>query len=144
MIKLLFRFFGGFLGRFIDTDKLSDSFPFSIKALIIENDKVLLLLNERGEWDLPGGKLEKMGQIEATVIEEVKEETNLNIRLIDLIYLKRHLVYRTEVVVAIYNAENMGIESICISHEHFKYNFFEVAELEKINVPEWVTEALRS
>ena len=73
MLKLLFRLFGGFFGRFIDTDKLSDSFPVSVKAVIREHNKVLLLLNERGQWDLPGGKLEKKGDIEITLVEEVKE-----------------------------------------------------------------------
>ena len=144
MLKLLFRLFGGFFGRFIDTDRLSDSFPVSVKAVIREHNKVLLLLNERGQWDFPGGKLEKNGDLESTLIEEVKEETNLNIVAGQLIYLKKHLVYRTEVIVSIYEAENMGIEPIYISHEHFKYNFFDTAEIEKMNVPEWVTKALQS
>ena len=144
MLKLLFRLFGGFFGRFIDTDKLSDSFPVSVKAVIREHNKVLLLLNERGQWDFPGGKLEKNGDLESTLIEEVKEETNLSIVAGQLIYLKKHLVYRTEVIISIYEAENMGIEPIYISHEHFKYNFFDAAELEKMNVPEWVTKALKS
>ena len=143
MLKLLFRLFGGFFGRFIDTDKLSDSFPVSVKAVIREHNKVLLLLNERGQWDLPGGKLEKNCDIETTLVEEVKEETNLSIKTGPLIYLKKHLVYRTEVIVAIYMAENTGIEPIYISHEHFKYNFFEPAEIEKMNVPEWVVTALK-
>ena len=89
MLKLLFRLFGGFFGRFIDTDKLSDSFPVSVKAVIREHNKVLLLLNERGQWDLPGGKLEKKGDIETTLVEEVKEETNLSIKIGTLIYLKK-------------------------------------------------------
>ena len=144
MLKLLFRLFGGFFGRFIDTDKLSDHFPVSVKAVIREHNKVLLLLNERGQWDLPGGKLEKKGDIEITLVEEVKEETNLSIKIGALIYLKKHLVYRTEVIVAIYKAENTGIDPIYISHEHFKYNFFEPAEIEKMNVPEWVTKVLQS
>ena len=143
MFKLLFRLFGGFFGRFIDTDKLSDSFPVSVKAVIREHNKVLLLLNERGQWDLPGGKLEKKGDIETTLVEEVKEETNLSIKIGALIYLKKHLVYRTEVIVAIYKAENTGIEPIYISHEHFKYNFFDPAEIEKVNAPEWVIKALQ-
>ena len=144
MLKLLFRLFGGFFGRFIDTDKLSDNFPVSVKAVIREQNKVLLLLNERSQWDLPGGKLEKKGDIETTLVEEVKEETNLSIKIGTLIYLKKHLVYRTEVIIAIYKAENTGIEPIYITHEHFMYNFFEPAEIEKMNVPEWVTKALKS
>jgi 8-oxo-dGTP pyrophosphatase MutT (NUDIX family) len=144
MLKLLFRLFGRFLGRFIDTDRLSDSFPVSAKAVIREHNKVLLLLNERGQWDFPGGKLKMKSDIESTLIEEVKEETNLSVKIGPLIYLKKHLVYRTEVIVVIYKAENIGIEPIYISHEHFKYNFFELTEIEKMNVPEWVAKTLHS
>ncbi len=106
--------------------------------------KGLLLLNERGHWDVPGGKLKMKSDIESTLIEEVKEETNLSVKIGPLIYLKKHLVYRTEVIVVIYKAENIGIEPIYISHEHFKYNFFELTEIEKMNVPQWVTQTLHS
>ena len=33
-------------------------FPVSIKGVVIRGDKVILLRNERDEWELPGGKLE--------------------------------------------------------------------------------------
>ena len=30
--------------------------PLSVKGVLIHNGRVLLLLNERDEWDLPGGR----------------------------------------------------------------------------------------
>jgi hypothetical protein len=33
-------------------------FPISIKGVILKESKVILLKNERDEWELPGGKLE--------------------------------------------------------------------------------------
>ena len=33
-------------------------FPVSVKGVLIEDDRVVLLLNEREEWELPGGRLE--------------------------------------------------------------------------------------
>ena len=30
--------------------------PVSVKGVVVDNDRVLLLLNERGQWDLPGGR----------------------------------------------------------------------------------------
>ena len=32
------------------------SYPLSVKGVVIHDGCVLLLLNERGEWDLPGGR----------------------------------------------------------------------------------------
>ncbi|MBB4907559.1 NUDIX domain-containing protein [Actinophytocola algeriensis] len=34
------------------------TFPVSIKGVVIHADKVLLLRNDRDEWELPGGRLE--------------------------------------------------------------------------------------
>jgi hypothetical protein len=33
--------------------------PISIKGVLIENEAVMLLENERDEWELPGGRLER-------------------------------------------------------------------------------------
>ena len=34
------------------------SFPVSIKGVLLDGDRVALLENERGEWELPGGRLQ--------------------------------------------------------------------------------------
>jgi 8-oxo-dGTP pyrophosphatase MutT (NUDIX family) len=34
------------------------AFPVSVKGAAVQGGKVLLLRNERDEWELPGGKLE--------------------------------------------------------------------------------------
>jgi len=34
------------------------AFPVSVKGVAVQGGKVLLLENERSEWELPGGKLE--------------------------------------------------------------------------------------
>lgn len=33
-------------------------FPVSVKGVVVRDGRVLLLRNERDEWELPGGKLE--------------------------------------------------------------------------------------
>ena len=33
-------------------------FPVSVKGVLLEADRVVLLLNDRDEWELPGGRLE--------------------------------------------------------------------------------------
>ena len=49
-------------------------FPVSVKAVIPVDGRVPLLLNERGEWELPGGRLEPGEQPEAAVEREIREE----------------------------------------------------------------------
>jgi hypothetical protein len=36
----------------------SQLYPASVKGVVIRDERVLLLRNEREEWELPGGKLE--------------------------------------------------------------------------------------
>src|SRR5882762_3515167 len=55
--------------------------PISVKAVLIHEDRVLLLLNERGEWDLPGGRPDPGEDHRAALTREVREETALAIEV---------------------------------------------------------------
>ena len=138
MFKLLFRVFGSFFSRWISTDQLADTFPVSVKALIKDQGRYLLLQNERGEWDFPGGKLENGATLGQTLLEEVFEETNLKIELEDFCYLEQHQVNRSWVVIAIYRAKIDTLEAIQISHEHMEFGFFTREEVKLMNTPTWV------
>ena len=144
MFKLFFRVLGSFFSRWIDTDQLADTFPVSVKALIKDQDRYLLLQNERGEWDFPGGKLETGASVGQTLLEEVMEETNLNIELEQLCYLEQHLVNRSWVVVGIYHAKINSARSFQISHEHMEYGFFSEVEIKSLLTPPWVSALIRN
>jgi 8-oxo-dGTP pyrophosphatase MutT (NUDIX family) len=53
--------------------------PLSIKGVVINGGCALLLLNERGEWDLPGGRPEAGEDHRAALRREVREETGLDV-----------------------------------------------------------------
>ena len=67
------------LSQFFKTDNLSFKYPVSVKAKIIDSGRILLVKNERGEWDLPGGKIEANDSVEFTVVKEIKEEFGIDI-----------------------------------------------------------------
>ena len=46
-----------------------------IKGVVIHDGRVLLLLNERGEWDLPGGRPDPGEDHRTALRREVREET---------------------------------------------------------------------
>jgi len=53
--------------------------PISIKGVVIDGGRVLLLLNARGEWDLPGGRPDAGEDHRAALTREVREEAGLDV-----------------------------------------------------------------
>ena len=52
----------------------SNAFPVSVKGVVVRDGEVVLLRNERDEWELPGGRLELGEDLERCVAREVAEE----------------------------------------------------------------------
>ncbi|MDO9078886.1 MAG: NUDIX domain-containing protein, partial [Brevundimonas sp.] len=56
-----------------------------MKAIVLHQGRVLLLLNERDEWDLPGGRPEAGEDHRTALAREVREETGLGIEIGNLV-----------------------------------------------------------
>jgi 8-oxo-dGTP pyrophosphatase MutT (NUDIX family) len=57
----------------------SQLYPASVKGVVIRDERVLLLRNEREEWELPGGKLELGEDPAKCVAREIYEETGWHV-----------------------------------------------------------------
>jgi 8-oxo-dGTP diphosphatase len=55
--------------------------PISVKGVLIHDSCVLLLLNERGEWDLPGGRPDPGEDHRTALKREVQEEAGLDVEI---------------------------------------------------------------
>ena len=120
--------------NFFKTDNFSDKFPVSIKAIIIDNDRILCLKNERNEWDFPGGKINFNENIEECLKREVKEETNLEIKDLKILKPFNLKINDVSVFILLYLAEISCDSSIITSFEHSEYNFFSKSEIENLNM----------
>ncbi|PMC34498.1 DNA mismatch repair protein MutT [Bacillus sp. UMB0899] len=126
-------------------------------AVLIFNENYQVLLQKRadvGLWGIPSGHIEIGETVSEAAIREVKEETNLDIRISKLIgvYSDPHsqvFSYPNGQVVhfitTCFLAEIIGGELICNLEESIEMKFFDVHQLPKDLLkmhPRWLDDAL--
>ncbi len=97
----------------------SESYPVSVKGVLIHDGCVLLLLNERDEWDLPGGRPDPGEDHRAALVREVLEETGLAVEAGAFVdeHLFEVLPQRFVRIVA-YACALRTEGAVALSHEH--------------------------
>ena len=105
-------------------------YPTSIKGVVIQDGCVLLLLNERGEWDLPGGRPDPGEDHRAALVREVREEAGLSVEAGALLdeHLFEVLPQRFVRIVA-YACRLIGGSGVVLSHEHLERRWVPLADL---------------
>jgi 8-oxo-dGTP pyrophosphatase MutT (NUDIX family) len=111
-------------------------FPVSIKGVFsAPSGEVVLLLNERGEWELPGGRIEIGESSVACLRREILEELNVAVSVETLLdtYLFEVVPHRYVFIVT-YGCRCAGDFNPIISHEHKRLGLFEPTVLPQ-NLP---------
>ena len=106
-------------------------FPVSIKGVLLdEGGKVVLAMNDREEWELPGGRIEVGEDPETCVQREFEEELGLTVRAIRLldIYLFE-VIPGKHVFIVTYGCELQGPFEPRLSDEHQEFGVFAVEAL---------------
>ena len=104
--------------------------PLSVKGIVIHDASVLLLLNERGEWDLPGGRPDPGEDQRAALRREVREETGLEVEIGAAIdgHLFEVLPGRF-VRILPFACRLVGASDVVLSHEHLETRWQPVGDL---------------
>jgi mutator protein MutT len=118
------------------TDNQAYRFPVSIKGVIIRNAQVILLKNDRAEWELPGGKLEPGEAPEGCVVREIAEELRLDVevrRILDSwVY---EITPEVRVLIVTYGCQERTYRAPVLSHEHKQLGWFSVREVASLPMP---------
>ena len=114
----------------------------SVKSLIFDDKRVLLIKNERDEWDIPEGKIENNHNVIETMVREVKEELNIKIDNCNILMAKKYLFRKQEINVIVYNSRIANEDPISLSFENIDYNFFSYNELNQLKLTPWAKDSI--
>ena len=118
--------------------------PISAKGVLIRRGRVLLLRNERGEWELPGGRLDDGESPEDAVVREIREESGLRATVVSLVDAWIYQVTRSErVLVLEYACRLKGDGAVTISREHAEHTWLRPADLRGEPLPEGYRRGIR-
>ncbi len=119
--------------------------PVSVKGVVLERESVILLENERDEWELPGGRLEPGEDLRECLEREVLEELNLHVEagpLLDAFVYE--VVEGRHVLIVVYGCFVGDLSGMKKSDEHRDVGVFGVSEMDRINLPEGYGRAVRA
>ncbi len=104
-----------------------------------------LLKNERDEWELPGGKLEKDETPEACLAREILEELNVRVEVRPILDA---WVYRIsdsdDVLIVTYSCSSIDLAALKHSEKHSALGTFDAEALEDITIPDGYRRTIRA
>ncbi len=117
----------------------------SVKGVLVRDGRVLLLKNERDEWELPGGKLEAGEEPPACVAREIAEETGLTVTTGPILDAwQYHVGEGRDVLIVTYGCHLNGSDSPTISEEHSEIGFFAPADVAGLRMPSGYKRSIQS
>jgi 8-oxo-dGTP pyrophosphatase MutT (NUDIX family) len=125
-------------------DESGTRFPVSVKGVLLEDDRVVLLLNERDEWELPGGRLEHGEDPIACLEREFAEELGAEIVTDGILDCWLYQVLPgKEVLIVTYAVRRVDRREFRVSDEHRKFGLFAIGELPGLAMPEGYRRSIR-
>jgi 8-oxo-dGTP pyrophosphatase MutT (NUDIX family) len=119
------------------TDYLAHSFPVSVKGVAVQDGRVLLLENERAEWELPGGKLELGEDPPDCVVREIGEEAGWQVAAGPLLDCwQYHIRPGSDVVIVTYGGYVHSTDPPVISNEHKRVGLFTPDQVPELVMPQ--------
>lgn len=107
-------------------------FPVSVKGVAVQGGRVLLLENERTEWELPGGKLEPGEDPADCVVREISEESGWQVTaglLLDC--WQYRIAPGQDVVIVTYGCPVTSAGPPAVSAEPQRAGLFTAAEIRR-------------
>lgn len=120
-------------------------FPVSVKGVLFEDGRVVLLENDRAEWELPGGRLEPGETPAACLVRETGEELGIAVTVETILdsWVYEVLPQR-EVLIVTYGVRRADGAPLRHSGEHRRLGCFAVEELDGLAMPDGYRRSVRA
>ena len=124
-----------------EAHRSSGSYPVSVKGVVVRAGRVLLLHNEREEWELPGGRLELGESPPQCVAREIGEETGWRVEVGPILDSWMYYIEQAHknVFIVTYGCElSDGQDDLApvVSHEHKRVGLFAREEIDDLVMPQ--------
>jgi 8-oxo-dGTP pyrophosphatase MutT (NUDIX family) len=120
-------------------------FPVSVKGVLIRVGKVILVRNERDEWELPGGKLELSESPRQCLMREIEEELRLSIEPESILDSWTYtIVPGVHVLILTFGCSETSRAEAVLSDEHKELRWFSLGEVDGLKMPEGYKTSIRS
>ena len=122
-------------------------YGLTMRGLLKEQEKILILKRHPKSntnpncWELVGGKVDPGEDFDKALIREFNEETNLKIKIGDLIGAVQEDFPHKRTVAIVMNVEVLSGE-IKISDEHIDWKWVSIDEIKKLNLSGWFKKLL--
>ena len=117
-------------------------YPVSIKGVLFIGDRVVLLRNDRNEWELPGGRIEQGESPRQCLAREMLEELGVRVAVADIIdsYLFEAVPNQYVFIVTYGCITEASVPRV--SDEHLEVGLFQVGELGTMPLPDGYAQSI--
>jgi mutator protein MutT len=117
-------------------DNHAHRYPVSVKGVLCHGEHVVLVGNSRGEWELPGGKLELGETPETCVAREIAEELDIAVAVGPLLDAWVYdITSEVHVLVLVYGCRAATVPEHLVSPEGQPVGLFAADALADIALP---------
>ncbi|MBT3255215.1 MAG: NUDIX domain-containing protein [Deltaproteobacteria bacterium] len=103
-----------------------------VKAIIVKDGKVLVLVENDGRLDLPGGRVEENEDLSVALDREIFEETGLSVKIREIVLCwSFEKTSKLRIDGATYLCSYVA-GKVRLSHEHSKYFWAKTQELDRL------------
>lgn len=123
------------------------TFPVSVKGVVRDSQqRILLLKNERDEWELPGGRIEIGESPEGCVVREIAEETQWKVAAGPVLDTWMHYIREVEghVFIVTYGCYPVSDVEPVLSHEHKEIGLFALSDVDGLHMPDGYKRSIRA